>query len=71
MALVFEEVRGVVAHVGALDVLDVHALVQVLHQVLKRVDEQVAAALVGKRPERGHPGPDDRYGPGELALAGG
>ncbi len=40
-------------------------------QVLKGVDKQVTAALVGKGPEPRHPGPDDRYGPGELALAGG
>ena len=63
VALMLKEIGGVIAHVGALDVLNVDALVQVVQHVLEGLNEQVPAVFVRKGPEPGHPGPNDGYRP--------
>ena len=63
MALTFELIGGEIAHVGAINILDVDALVQVGQQVLKSVPKKVAAALVSEGAKLGHASTDNRNRP--------
>ena len=69
VALGLEQVRGVVADVGALDIVDIEGLVHRLHHVLEGFDEEVAAVLVGECAELGQTSADDSDLAAELTLA--
>ena len=61
MALVLEQVGGVVAQVAGLDVLGRNARIDGFLHVLESLDEQVAAGLVGVGPELGQTGADNGH----------